>query len=188
MTGDQAWWEARYAAADPLYGDEPSAFLARNLALAKPGEALDVGSGEGRNAALLARHGFAVTAVDFAPTAVERARRRLAASAPAPQVLAQDLQFYLVPLMRFSLIAVIDTKPPLTVLKGLARGLASGGTLIVENFLTTQIGRPGLQPDVSECYRPQELLEHVQGLRLAYYDERAAADEPLKVRLIAQKP
>jgi len=40
-----------------------------------PGRALDLGCGTGANAVFLAQHGFDVTGVDFAPAALDKARR-----------------------------------------------------------------------------------------------------------------
>ena len=39
-----------------------------------PGRAIDLGCGEGDNAIFLAEHGFQVTAVDFAPSAIKGAK------------------------------------------------------------------------------------------------------------------
>ena len=41
-----------------------------------PGRAIDLGCGEGDNAIFLAEHGFQVTAVDFAPSAIAKARAK----------------------------------------------------------------------------------------------------------------
>jgi SAM-dependent methyltransferase len=58
---------------------EPSAymvrFLRRVIRLAGRGRLLDVGCGEGRHALAAARMGFAVTALDYEPLALKRARR-----------------------------------------------------------------------------------------------------------------
>ena len=65
-------WEA-------TYGDRvmvsPLDFTKRVLAFAKPGDAiLDVGCGDGRDAAFFAHSGLRVTAVDFSETAIERVK------------------------------------------------------------------------------------------------------------------
>ena len=46
--------------------------------LLRPGRAIDIGCGNGRNAIFLARWGFAVQAVDYSHTAIEWARDRVA--------------------------------------------------------------------------------------------------------------
>ncbi len=59
--------------------EEPSPYAAKFLARLKRfvpgGRLLDIGCGEGRHAILASRLGFAVTAVDYEPLAVARARR-----------------------------------------------------------------------------------------------------------------
>lgn len=41
-----------------------------------PSRAIDLGCGVGDNAIFLAQHGFTVTGIDFAPAAIDRARRK----------------------------------------------------------------------------------------------------------------
>ena len=41
-----------------------------------PGRAIDLGCGEGDNAIFLAQHGFQVTAIDFAPAAIKKAKAK----------------------------------------------------------------------------------------------------------------
>jgi 2-polyprenyl-3-methyl-5-hydroxy-6-metoxy-1,4-benzoquinol methylase len=48
------------------------------IAQVTPGRALDLGCGTGTNAITLARHGWQVTGVDFAPRAIRAARRKTA--------------------------------------------------------------------------------------------------------------
>lgn len=77
-------WEARYLAGDmPWEKGEPSPgladFLARQPELPR-GTVLVPGCGTGHDARVWARHGFAVTGVDFAPSAVRLSRERTAAA------------------------------------------------------------------------------------------------------------
>ncbi|MCB9898560.1 MAG: methyltransferase domain-containing protein [Planctomycetes bacterium] len=76
-------WNQRYLDGDtPWDHDEPSGELRRVLDASglSPGRALEIGCGTGVNALELARRGFAVTAFDVAPRAVDRARARFAAA------------------------------------------------------------------------------------------------------------
>ena len=56
-----------------------------------PGRAIDLGCGEGDNAIFLARHGFTVTALDFAPAALVKARRKAAVARVDVEFLVDDL-------------------------------------------------------------------------------------------------
>lgn len=56
-----------------------------------PGRAIDLGCGEGDNAIFLARRGFSVTALDFAPAAIAKARRKAAAAGVDIEFLVDDL-------------------------------------------------------------------------------------------------
>ena len=68
-------WNERYASADYLFGEAPNAFLSKQAGWLRPGSrVLCVADGEGRNSVWLAEQGFEVTAFDFAPNALEKAR------------------------------------------------------------------------------------------------------------------
>jgi SAM-dependent methyltransferase len=78
---DAPRWDDFYADRDrqvPFFADKPDENLVSYLerGLVRPGRALDLGCGHGRNAAHLAAAGFTVDAVDLSPTAIEWARER----------------------------------------------------------------------------------------------------------------
>lgn len=56
-----------------------------------PGRAIDLGCGEGDNAVFLAQHGFRVTAIDFAGSAIAKARRKAAAAGVDVDFVVDDL-------------------------------------------------------------------------------------------------
>ncbi|HEX6682984.1 MAG TPA: class I SAM-dependent methyltransferase, partial [Candidatus Limnocylindrales bacterium] len=58
--------------------------------LAPPGRVIDLGCGEGDNAIFLAQQGFDVTAVDFAPAAIEKARAKAAAAGIDVEFVVDD--------------------------------------------------------------------------------------------------
>jgi SAM-dependent methyltransferase len=57
----------------------------------RPGRALDLGCGTGDNAIFLARHGFDVTAVDFAPAAIATARTKAGDAGVDVRFVVDDL-------------------------------------------------------------------------------------------------
>jgi SAM-dependent methyltransferase len=62
-----------------VFNKEPNSFLVRMTADLKPGKALDVGMGQGRNAIYLASKGWTVTGFDPSPVGVEIARKEASA-------------------------------------------------------------------------------------------------------------
>jgi thioredoxin reductase/SAM-dependent methyltransferase len=66
-------WEERYRAQPAIWSGRPNPQLVAEATDLAPGRALDVGCGEGADAVWLARHGWRVTAVDIATTALDRA-------------------------------------------------------------------------------------------------------------------
>jgi SAM-dependent methyltransferase len=56
-----------------------------------PGRAIDLGCGVGDNAIFLAQHGFEVTAVDFAPAAISRARAKAREAGVEVDFVVDDL-------------------------------------------------------------------------------------------------
>src|SRR5579864_4665095 len=55
------------------------------------GKAIDLGCGEGDNAIFLAKNGFEVTAVDFAPAAIAKARRKAQLAGVKVEFVVDDL-------------------------------------------------------------------------------------------------
>ena len=75
MSEEYKRWEARYSAPDYIFGKEPNYFLAKcKSLLPTSGRVLAVADGEGRNSVWLAEQGLDVHAIDFSPTAQDKAR------------------------------------------------------------------------------------------------------------------
>lgn len=69
----QEFWDERYRSAEQLWSGEPNTQLVAQTAGLTPGDALDVGCGEGADAIWLASKGWTVTAADISAVALERA-------------------------------------------------------------------------------------------------------------------
>src|ERR1700675_2509912 len=69
-------WDERHRAAAEHDDATPLPLLIETASEMKPGRALDLACGAGRNALWLAEHGWSVTAVDGSPAAIELVRKR----------------------------------------------------------------------------------------------------------------
>ncbi len=63
----------------------------RNSSVDKPGRAIDIGCGTGTNVITLARAGWKVTGVDFAPRAIKLARRKVEQAGVQAELSVEDV-------------------------------------------------------------------------------------------------
>ena len=69
---DEQAWDARYETSERIWSGRPNGALTVEAADLSPGQALDVGCGEGGDALWLADRGWHVTAVDISRVALNR--------------------------------------------------------------------------------------------------------------------
>lgn len=68
-------WNERYSKPDFLFGTEPAQFLRNHVEHLKSGKAaLAIADGEGRNSVFMAQQKMQVTAFDYAPNAIAKAK------------------------------------------------------------------------------------------------------------------
>src|SRR6185295_5837199 len=102
---DRDRWNARFSAADYVFGTEPNVFLASQGFRLKRGQsALAVADGEGRNGVWLARQGLDVLSVDFSPAAQAKARALAAEHKVAITFLEADVHAWPYPENRFDVV------------------------------------------------------------------------------------
>jgi SAM-dependent methyltransferase len=140
---DRDFWEERWSQAlsDPGHGAAlrpPNAQLAAETEDLRPGHALDAGCGHGSDALWLAAHGWRVTAVDFASTALDHARSAAGTLGPgiAERVewVEADLAAWASPPEAFDLVVSLYVHmagPVGEIVERLARAVATGGTLFM---------------------------------------------------------
>jgi SAM-dependent methyltransferase len=138
-------WEARYSAPGYSFGKEPNYFL-KSCAplLPRSGRALAVADGEGRNGVWLAERGLDVLAVDFSPTAQEKARALAAERQVKLTFVQADVHKWDYPQAAFDVVAEIFTQfstPEERAVKwaGMRRTLKSGGLLILQGYTPKQL-------------------------------------------------
>jgi trans-aconitate methyltransferase len=135
----QEFWDDRYRSAGKLWSGQPNPQLVAQAADLRPGEALEVGSGEGADAIWLAGRGWTVTAVDVSTVALERAAGHAAARGEeiARRITwrHEDMRSWDPRPRRFDLVSAQYMYLPEGELEPMHRRLAAavrpGGTLLV---------------------------------------------------------
>ena len=135
----------------PTITREPNALLAKTVAGRRPGRALDLGVGDGRNAIMLAERGWSVTGVDLTAAAVAHAKSNAAARNVSIDVVASDLEVYDFGKDRWDLIASLylhgwHDRSRTDVAARLFNALAPGGLLIIEGLAKPEVIY-GFDPD-----------------------------------------
>jgi SAM-dependent methyltransferase len=133
------FWDDRYGSADQLWSGQPNSQLVAQLAGLPPGDALDVGSGEGADAIWLASQGWTVTAADISAVALERAAGHAARCGAeiAGRISWQqaDLLSWDPGDQRYDLVSALFMYLPEAAIESLHRRLAAavrpGGTLLI---------------------------------------------------------
>ena len=160
MTNSAEFWESRYADRDQVWSGNPNHALVSTISGRPPGEALDLGCGEGGDSVWLAEQGWRVTAVDVSATAVARGRE-LASRRNVPEGritwLVEDLSSW-EPGTGFDLVSACFLHSPIAfprkdVLRRCAAAVAPGGHLLV-------VGHAGPMPWTSPRATPQHDSEH----------------------------
>ncbi|MDA0564235.1 class I SAM-dependent methyltransferase [Streptomonospora sp. S1-112] len=156
---DEHAWDRMYASREQVFSGAPNWVLVAEAAGLPPGQALDMGCGEGADALWLARRGWLVTAVDVSRTALRRAAAAGAEEAGRVAWTHADLASAPLPAGAFDLVSVqyfpLRRAEP-DELRTLVSAVAPGGTLLVVSHDLTELEpRDGFDPD--DYYRPSEV-------------------------------
>ncbi|MEU0465142.1 class I SAM-dependent methyltransferase [Amycolatopsis sp. NPDC006131] len=150
-------WDEMYRGRERVFSGEPNEVLVTEVADLAPGQALDVGCGEGADALWLARRGWHVTAIDVSRVALERA----AAADDTGRVawMHADLAVLSPPAGCFDLVSahyVPLRKAEPGVLRGLLAAVAPGGTVLVASHDPAELTpREGFDP--ADYYQPADV-------------------------------
>ncbi len=138
-------WNQRFAAEGFHFGTEPNVFLASQAPRLRPGmTALSIADGEGRNSVWLAQQGLAVTAFDFSPVALEKAKRLAASKGVEVQLELSELGAWDWDARQYDVIAgiFIQFATPAErahMFAGICRALKPGGLLLLQGYRPEQI-------------------------------------------------
>lgn len=156
-------WNRRYGGADFLWTAQANRVLMAEAEAVRPGRALDIGCGEGRNAVWLATKGWVVTGVDFSSVGLEKARRLADAQGVEVEWVLADLRTYHPARQAYDLVIVLylhlgpEDRP--AVHGAAASALAPGGTMVVLGHDTSNLtdGYGGPQ-DPALLFTPDDVV------------------------------
>lgn len=180
-------WNQVFSVARPNIRTEANQFLVQIAAELRPGAALDIGTGFGRNALDLARKGWTVTGIDVSDVGIEQLARQAVKEKLAVTALRQDAMAFDYGRNRWDLIALI-------YMGSFAKDLASrltdalkpGGVIVIEHFWKAPDARLGYESKVVPTWYPQlEVLHYSEDEAHPDYD---AQRQGRVVRFLARKP
>jgi SAM-dependent methyltransferase len=185
---DKEFWNKKFGDPKTGFKHEPSRLLVEAIRGKRPGRALDLGMGEGRNTIYLAEQGWQATGVDLSDVAVVQARTRASQLHVAITTIVDDLTHYDLGKGKWDLIAAFymhawynGTRPETPA--RLLAALKPGGLLVMEGFAGPE----------QFMFQPNELLRDFPALRVLRYEDTEGEAEWAPghtshiVRFIAEK-
>ena len=183
-------WNQILTAEKPRFNTAPNGFLVEMVKGRKPGTALDVGMGQGRNGIWLAQQGWDVTGFDPADKAVELARQ-------TAQKLGVQLKTEITTSEKFDfgerrwdliLVSYAGARGMTDIVQ---RALKPGGIVVVEAF--HRDATKGSNIGAAVVFDTGELPSLFPQLRVVRYEEPVTAPDfgPGKVRVVrycAERP
>jgi len=163
-------WDTRYREA--YTPGLASTLLQRWVRQLPPGRALDVACGAGRNALLLAEHGWRVLGVDISPVALHRAQNAARMRDLHVDLLAANLEDWPLPSAAFDLVCVFRFLDR-SLCPRLTAAVKPGGVLMYETFTVAQHNYEGgprsdamlLQPgELPTLFAELDVLDYTEGI------------------------
>jgi len=191
--GDRAeveMWNRVLTAPKPMFNTAPNAFLVEMTKGVKPGRALDVGMGQGRNTIFLAQQGWDAVGFDPADRAVAAAQEQAAKAGVKITTRVARAEEFDWGTDRWDLIVLSYVGAREYVAK-VTRSLRPGGLVLIEGFHRDATKKHPIGGAV--VFDTNELLKLYADLRVVRYEDTDAVGdfglEPTRVvRLLAQKP
>jgi 2-polyprenyl-3-methyl-5-hydroxy-6-metoxy-1,4-benzoquinol methylase len=190
VKADQKRWDERFERKEFVLGKEPNPFLKKYIHLLPKGKALDIASGEGRNAVFLAQQGFEVDAVDISDKGLEKTRKLAREQGVKIKTFLVDLDQYQIEKDRYDLIANFYYLKR-HLIPRIKKGIKKGGRVIFETYLLEHrtLGTGG--PKQAKYFlKPNELLRLFKNFRILFYREgifKEGGREKAVASLIAEK-
>lgn len=166
---DKEKWNRKYQSAEYTSDREPCEWLRENSELLSgKGRALDIASGEGRNAVYAASLGYEVLGIDISETGLQNAQNLAREKKLHIDTLVTDLDSFEFEENVFDLVMCfyfLDRN----LFPGIRKALKPGGLLIYETFTLDHLNYSGLKRGWVLEYN--ELLREFQSFRVLRYRE-----------------
>ena len=181
-----------YKSEQPEHATEPNALLISTIDGRKPGRALDIGMGQGRNSVFLALKGWDVTGFDLSDEGIATARRNADRAGVKINAIQGTEDAFDYGTDQWDLIVFVYEPFPITTVayvQRLHRSLRAGGLVVIEGFAVEETvkNRPTTAMD------PARLLAAFKDFRLLHYQDVVAVPDwggpkPQRlVRMVAEK-
>lgn len=142
---DASDWDSRYEEKELIWSAGPNQFVEEFCSGLRPGRAIDLAAGEGRNALWLAEQGWEVDAVDFSAVAVSKLAKISAKRGVDVSGIVADLAEFVPEPGAYDLVLVIYLHVLAdlwaTIMDRAAAALAPGGRLLVVGHDRSNLGK-----------------------------------------------
>jgi SAM-dependent methyltransferase len=191
LAGERKAYDETYSSKPDIFSTAPNAFMVRMITGRKPGRALDVAMGQGRNALWLASRGWTVTGFDISPVGIDQARKEAASRGLQVEAIVSPYEEFDWGREKWDLI-VFSYFFPQAALPKVWDSLKPGGLILIEGFhIDTARVRP-----LGGGYRNNELFQVLKDYRILVYEDvedrqewgLPYGDTNRLVRVLAQKP
>jgi tellurite methyltransferase len=187
---DRKRWDQRFKGEEFAFGKKANPFLRRHIALLPKGKALDLATGEGRNAVFLAQHGLDVDAVDISEIGLRKAQKLAREMRVKINTFLADLDTYQIEREQYDLITnfyFLDR----SLVQKMKRSLKKDGMVVFETYTLEhrRLGTGGPK-DPRYFLTPNELLNLFKEFRILFYREgifKEGGKRKAIASLIAQK-
>ncbi len=168
---DRDEWNKRYDTSDFVWTVNPNPFVVAETDALRPGRAVDLACGEGRNAIWLAERGWEVTAVDFSEVAVEKGRRLAQSRGARVEWVVADLVTYGLSSDYYDLVLVCYLQTPeperRSIIEQARQAVAPGGTFlwIAHDLSNLERGVGGPKSPAVLC-SPRDVVADLPGFEI----------------------
>ena len=183
-------WNRILTSEKPTFNTAPNAFLVEMVKGRKPGKALDVGMGQGRNAIWLARQGWQVTGFDPADQALDVAQRAARALGLKIETVNARFETFDFGENKWDLILLSYAGCTGGVVEKVEKGLKPGGIVVIEAFHEDAAKKFRIGGSICATGEPPQAFTH---LRTVHFEEPIAmpdfgAQRMRLSRYVGEKP